>query len=244
MILVDPKKLVNMNRALKNIEDAETRTLAQSFQPILEPERDLLAKEIHNGLSQNLVGASFIVSGLLKVLEKGECPSPFDLRDKISSLNSLMQLLVGSVREISNQLRPPVLVTDGLIPAIKWKCDQISRLKKVNCALSPNKQEITLSTSAANFLYRITEKLLNQSVQFGSASDLKVTVTQNFGRTKIRITDNGDTIESHSRKGSLRRLGILVANEHLEILGGCVGFKRVGDENIVEAALPQSSQDT
>lgn len=163
MILVDPKKLVNMNRALKNIEDAETRALAQSFQPILEPERDLLAKEIHNGLSQNLVGASFIVSGLLKALEKGECPSPSDLKDKISSLNSLMQLLVGSVREISNQLRPPILDTDGLLPAIKWKCDQISRLKKVSCALSPNKQEIRLNTTTANFLYRISKIIIENS---------------------------------------------------------------------------------
>ena len=79
----------------------------------------------------------------------------FNVKERISSLNNLIDTTINSVRKISSELRPGILDDLGLISAIEWYVEEFEQRTEINCDLN---------------LMNITDNLLD---------DLSITIYRN-----------------------------------------------------------------
>lgn len=105
-------------RLLERIEanEAEFRRLGRAVWRVQEDERRRLARELHDGIGQNLTALKHRLA-----LLGGELPPGSDaLRAKLEAAIALCSATLEDTRKLSRLLRPPMLDDLGLEPSLRW----------------------------------------------------------------------------------------------------------------------------
>jgi len=102
--------------ALRKSEQ-ELRRLSSQLLTAQENERQRVARELHDSVSQSLSALKFRVEHILDKMERGSTETPGDLNDV---LIPLIQDAIEEVRHIYMGLRPSILDDLGIIATINW----------------------------------------------------------------------------------------------------------------------------
>src|SRR6202048_805168 len=114
---------MEVKRLLANIRDREQadkalRELSRRLFQIQEDERRYLARELHDQLGQALTAAKIDLQAAQRLEERTAIARRLD--DIIAVIERLLQ----EARQLSLDLRPPLLDDLGLVPALRWCLDQ------------------------------------------------------------------------------------------------------------------------
>ncbi|OQY20375.1 MAG: hypothetical protein B6I35_10590 [Anaerolineaceae bacterium 4572_32.2] len=186
------------------VEEMHRRLLAAR-----EDERADLARELHDGVIQDLIGLRYRLDALQD--EGG------DQVEQVGDIYAQAGLLVDELRQLCGNLRPLALDQLGLAAALRAMMREATeRGLRVEAQL----QEISLPDRVAIGLYRIGREALFNVWRHAGASRAVVTLARDRDDIVLAVADDGCGFVPASSWGKNGCFGLLGMAERAEALGG------------------------
>ncbi|HEY3326249.1 MAG TPA: PAS domain S-box protein [Novimethylophilus sp.] len=201
----------------KRVEET-LRELSSHLQSAREGERTRIAREIHDELGSFLAALKMDISWLAKKLPEKALAQ----REKIGSMNRMIDEAIQTVRKIATDLRPSILDNLGLLAAMEWQVQEFCENTGIDCKLTkPASVDIDLDSERATAVFRILQEAITNITLHSGATQAQVEVQAAGGELVMKITDNGKGVGLRQLV-SPQSLGILGMHERAHYFGGMV----------------------
>ena len=211
----------------KRAEEA-LRALSARVHSAREEEGTRIAREIHDELGGALTGLKWDLEKIDRTLN-GSGNGASEVRKRISTMTTLIETTINTVRRISSELRPGVLDDLGLVAAIEWQVQQFQARTGVRSHLDNKAGEIELTREKATTVFRILQEILTNVLRHAHASNIYVTLSETKECFELEVRDDGLGITESQRINS-RSLGLLGMKERALLVGGEVNI--TGEEGV------------
>lgn len=214
--------------------DSKLKNLTRRIVSVQEDERKRVSTELHDGISQLLVGARYSLD--LAHAQASERNKDAPEQSKTNSPRALitksMRVLdnaISEVRRISKDLRPSVLDDLGLAAAVQNLCHDFADQTRLQVMVTATPVGPCLPDGAKTALYRVLQESLTNIAKHAAASQVCVELTRLDRKLVLRISDNGRGLPPKLRNGgsgspssapSNTGLGIRNMLERVESHGG------------------------
>ncbi|MCB2135470.1 MAG: cache domain-containing protein [Rhodobacteraceae bacterium] len=221
----------------RRLADAKLKQLTARIVGTQEEERSRVARELHDSISQILIGARYTFELARRRLRMGDARVAESLDAGIDQLTGA----VGEVRRISRDLRPGVLDDLGLGPALQTLIEDFGRRNKIETAFETVVFRNRLDQDAKIALYRIAQEALTNIEKHAAATKVRLTVRGTKAGALLRIEDNGRGIEA-ATDGTQADSGLGLRNmqERVEQLDGSLTVLTSSQGTTIEALVPLS----
>ena len=196
----------------------EIQRLAGSLLTARDAERARIARDLHDGVSQQLAALSIALSGLKRRVAAVSENS--DLDSRMSLIQERAGALAESVRNLSHDLHPDVINHAGLRDALATHCAGISHEQAVAVACTSEGDFDSLDSETAHCLYRIAQEALHNVVKHADARYAEVHLRRIDGRTELMVADDGKGFDMVETRKTGHGLGLLSINERVRLAGG------------------------
>ena len=217
---VTERKLVE-NEAKRSRE--QLRALAGRLHDAREEESAAIAREIHDELGQALTGLKWELSRLGRQIDGDKAGVDLsNIKQKIDEMAKGVDATIGSVREISTQLRPPILDDHGLVGAIEWQTEVFQKKTHVDCEIRKfniDDAGVELDIPRSTAAFRIFQEILTNVGSHAQARKVEIDLIAETDSFCIEVRDNGKGMpvgEPTFQEG----LGILGMRERALVFGG------------------------
>jgi len=228
-----------LNFRERRLADAKLKKLAQRVLDAQEEERGRVARELHDGISQILVGVRYALDSARRRLEKGNGDAETPLKQGIGNLGTA----ISEVRRISRDLRPGVLDDLGLGPALKALVEDFGRRTGMQVEFDTVVFRNRLDPEAKIALYRIAQEALTNIERHADASKVSVDLRGHKRGATLRISDNGVGLDRTRRQHS-NGIGLRNMAERVEQLDGqfriLSSASGPGGGTVIEVSVPLS----
>lgn len=200
--------------------DDRIRALSQELLRAQENERQMISRELHDRIGQDL---SMVKMGYDALME--DLPVfPAEAREKASELSNILHGVINAVRDLSYDLRPPYLEKADIVHALYSFCKEFSRNTGIKVDFfSAGMERIELDYFIRINIYRLVQEGLNNVLKHAEASQVDVTFSYTKPELLLRIIDNGKGFNVQKRLATLtseKRMGIRSMKERVMLLGG------------------------
>ena len=192
----------------------QLRALSAHLERVREEDRTRIAREIHDELGQALTGLKMDLSWFAARL-----PNLPALHEKSAAMLKLIDSTVNAVRRLSTELRPAILDSLGLIPAIEWLAQEFEKRTGVTCEFLTADENLTVDEERTTALFRICQEALTNVTRYARASAVHLVLETDEKQISLRISDNGRGITDAEAKGT-KSFGLLGMRERARLLGG------------------------
>lgn len=194
----------------KRIRKEEELKLAQSYIDGLERERTRLAKDLHDGVCNDLLGIGMHL----------QCMQP--TAESKQEILTLLEQVRGDVRCISHELMPPKFQVTTLAEAVEAYVERLSLPASVQLAFSKENEGTSWSQvpeEVAYEVYRIMQELLSNVLRHSGATEIGVDLMLKDKLLTLQIADNG---KNYSVADDVREKGIgrTTIQERVKAVGG------------------------
>lgn len=166
-------------------DQRRTRHLARSVWRIEEEARRRIARELHDGVGQNLVALlrqlDAVANGLPDAAESS--------RDGLRRARELVQLTLEDTRSLSRLLRPQILDDLGLESALRWLARSVEGLA-VSLQLPPSLPEI--GDEISTLIFRVSQEALSNAARHSGATQVSILLLLHAGDQWIRLEIGDD----------------------------------------------------
>lgn len=216
----------------RRLADQKLKELTQRIFDTQEEERGRVARELHDSISQILVGVRYTLELARRRLTSGDQRAGESLGQGIENLNGAIQ----EVRRISRDLRPGVLDDLGLGAALQALAEEFGRRTGITVDYVTNPFRNRLDQEAKIALYRIAQEALTNIERHSGASRVKMLVRGTKDGAVVRIEDNGHGMPANRPEG----LGLRNMAERIEQLDGSLRILSSRSGTVIEAQVPLS----
>jgi len=196
----------------KNKQEAKFSTAIMNQ---LEEERERIAKDLHDGIGQNLI----IIKNKYNNLKLKNTPEYEELNENLSST-------LEDVRNISRSLIPPELKRLGLRKSIDKMLNEIE--KSTGLIVSSDLDlldDLNLSKLHEIRIYRIIQELSTNTIKHSKASSLRVEFVKKSNGFGIIYQDNGIGLNEDSIQEN-NSIGLRSIRSRLKMLNGTIKFEK------------------
>ena len=196
----------------KRAED-DLRDLSQRLIRAHEEERALLARELHDDLTQRLAVLAIDV-GRAELAASGGAQA-----ETMRAVREGLARLSEDVHSLAYQLHPSVLEELGLAEALRTECERIGRKGRVDISLELDPLPAVVGRDAALCLFRVAQEALNNVARHAGARATSVTLRQMDGGLLLAVRDDGVGFDPAS-PGKGRSLGLASMRERVRLVDG------------------------
>jgi len=218
----------------RRLADARLKHLTQRIVDTQEEERSRVARELHDSISQILIGARYALELTRRRLRLGDERVSDSLDRGIDNLSGAIQ----EVRRISRDLRPSVLDDLGLGPALHALSDEFSMRTGIICDFETVVFSNRLSQDAKTALYRIAQESLTNIARHSGARHVTLRLFGHRRGGTLRIQDDGCGIDPTRPQRSGIGIGLRNMQERIEQLGGTLRIQSSASGTMIEANVP------
>jgi len=184
-----------------------------------EDERRRIARELHDQIGQILTAVKMNLHTVQRFNLASDAGSY--LKDNIEAVDEALRL----VRDLSIELRPPVLDDLGLATALDWYVDRYTKRTGLNVDVviempDPNER---FSRDLETACFRIAQEALTNVVRHASASNVTLHLTRTTKTLTLVVKDNGvgfDLKSLRKRSPRVATLGLVSMQERAHAAGG------------------------
>ncbi|SMX42329.1 cache domain-containing protein [Actibacterium lipolyticum] len=227
---------LGINIRERRLADAKLKQLTQRIFDTQEEERGRVARELHDSISQILVGARYALELAKRRLTAGDARAEESVEKGITTLNGAIQ----EVRRISRDLRPGVLDDLGLGPALKALTEDFQHRTGMETEFETVVFRNRLDKDAKIALYRIAQEALTNIERHAEATQVTLKLFGHKGGGTLRISDNGVGIEQPRGRQTASGLGLRNMQERIEQLNGNLRILSSKSGTVIEAQVPLS----
>jgi signal transduction histidine kinase len=172
-------------RLLQRLEanEREFRRLGRAVWRVQEDERRRLARELHDGLGQNL-------TALMQHLAQVDPAQPLDARRHLDAAISLCGGALEDTRNLSRLLRPPVLDDLGLEPALRWLARSVAESSGVETVVDVGELP-ALDGELETLLFRIAQEGFANAAKHAAARSVLLHLAARDGELQLQVIDDG-----------------------------------------------------
>ena len=200
-------------------------------------ERRAIARDLHDGVVQDLAAATYASEALARTL-----PAQVDDRSRklVDTVRGVLTKSVGSLRTLMVDIYPPDLNTHGLRAAV----DELAEKLRPGIAVDVEIElEAEPTPEVAAMLYRCAREALANVAEHANAHHVDVRLVDDGGAVRLRVHDDGVGLPA---EGIDRRaeghLGLhLLRDAAIELGGEMQVYTEPGGGTTVVLELPNSS---
>lgn len=220
------KRLESQNKLLqqevyeRQKKEAHIRTLSRELMKAQENERQRISFELHDQIAQDLAMLKISVDTLLDYQVK----IPVNMREKISEFSKILKTIITAVRDLSYDLRSPLLEQFGLVRTVAQLCDDFSKKTglRINFVHS-NKLKGRIDFDTEIYLFRLIQEAINNIWKHADARHARIELALTSPTIILRIEDDGrgfDVENCLTTAQKDKRMGLRNMKERIGLIGG------------------------
>ncbi len=190
--------------------------LSKQLLQIQENERQSIARELHDEIGQSLTSLKI----LLEMSTKAKAD---DARESSQDALVLIDGLIGRVRNLSLDLRPPALDDLGLVPAIRWHLLHRTEKMGIEAHFKAEPEEIHVSGEIKTACFRVAQEALTNVLKHSKPKSVEVQVMKRGANLELAVRDDGtgfDVDSAFRRAAAGESSGLLGMQERVRLAGG------------------------
>lgn len=197
------------------------RLYQQAEQLAVIKERQRLARELHDSVTQSLYSLTLLAEAGRRLMGSGDTER---VKAYLGRLGETAQQALKEMRLLVYELRPMALETEGLVGALQQRLDAVEKRAGVQARLlvevgAQSVEPLHLPAPLEEGLYRIAQEALNNALKHAAANAVVVRIHAEDDCVQLEVTDNGkgfDVAAVRDQGG----LGLVSMRERAERLGG------------------------
>jgi signal transduction histidine kinase len=213
---------------------------ARSEETAIVEERTRIAREIHDGLAQDLSYLVFKIGAAQKLATQGK---ERDLRKELDEISSQLRRDIRDLRHTIFALRPLDIETEGFLPALTKFVKEFGQASEVELQLNVRGDASHLPSKLETALFRLTQETLNNIRKHAKATHAWVELELDHPHMvalNVRDDGNGFDLEQASRAARGRgSVGLVQMRERAERAGGLFAIETApGKGTRIRVELP------
>jgi len=224
-------------RLFQDIAEEKERIVATR-----EEERKKLARELHDGPTQSVSAIAMSVAIARKLLEK----DVNEASEELARIEGLARRTTQEIRTMLFTLRPLVLESDGLAPALQTMADKMRDTYQQNVVVDIDPEVIALLEPAKQTVtFYLAEEAVNNARKYAHANEIRVKlrfISHNKSMGLLEIIDDGAGFDveavnhNYEQRGSL---GMVNLRERTDLVNGVLHIDSApGKGTRVQVAIP------
>ncbi|HTC46767.1 MAG TPA: PAS domain-containing protein [Candidatus Aquilonibacter sp.] len=216
----------------------ELRRLSVRLMSLQDEERRRIARDLHDGLGQELAVAKMVLDKML--LQKTVQPTD----DSWAQASSIVERAIQQVRTMSHLLHPPLLDEVGLLSALAWYTDGLAKRSGIETTLTVQPRDFPrLASEVETAVFRIVQEALTNVFRHSEAHSVAVALAQTDGMIKVTVRDDGKGITNKIAELRSDSVGVGIGGmkQRAKELGGELRLTNIHPGTLVELEIPYNS---
>jgi len=210
-----------LDRRTRDLERLSMRMVTQH-----EEERRRVSLELHDQTAQ-VWAAVKMQLGLLR-----ESAAPADTA-RLDRVLDLVDTGIRSIRDVTTNLRPPLLDDLGVVAALRALVQSFSEQSGLAIDFDAPATLPRVSDQAGLALYRALQESLSNVVRHAHASAAHVRLSVAGGQIRLAVTDNGRGIPREGAHDAAPTFGLAGMRERIHALNGTVLVRSIASSGTV-----------
>jgi signal transduction histidine kinase len=226
-----------LHRKTKQLEamNEELRVLSGRLLTVQDDERRRFARELHDGLGQELAAAKLMIDSIAQM------PSSESKNLAATQCSSALGRVLQQVRSISYLLHPPLLDEGGLRTALQWYVDGLSERGDIVISIGFEPNDFPrLSHELETAIFRIIQGALSNIMLHSEARNANVMLLKEERQITVRVCDDGKGISEAVLSMDPGSLGVGIGGmrQRVKEFGGDLKLRNARPGTVVEALIP------
>ncbi len=209
-----------------SLSSERLRSLSAYLEMVVEEERQKIARDLHDDISQVIASINAHLSTAVIKLPEGAEESKMILQ---KTQDFSVQLL-DRIHRLIYQLRPTILDDFGLIAAVEWLSHNSLEISGISVDIKISGQETDLSSELRTILFRVFQEIFSNILKHANAGKVYVRIYFWKNHLRINIKDDGvgfEVNEAINSKERPRGLGLIGMKERIDYLNGDINIASV-----------------
>jgi len=184
---------------------------------IQETERQRIARDMHDGINQLLIGAMLELKSARARLVAGDV----DIADEsLSNVQTVLREVEAEIQRVVYDLRPPTLDELGFVPALKSYMQDFRQYTGLASLLTIEGQVVRLPEKSEVSIYRMLQEALQNVYQHAAATHVDVIIRFTDEALHLIVEDDGCGFDIDAVEDSHKHFGLTTMQERANGLGG------------------------
>jgi PAS domain S-box-containing protein len=223
-------------QALRESEERRRLVMAEMLRTA-EEERTRIATELHDDTVQVMTATLMSLDRLTKAIERGDGEH---VTASITAARSTLAAAVERTRRLMFELRPPLLESQGLDPALRDLA--ATAAAEVGFEVSASIQVGRYPEAVETLAYRTAQEAIANARKHAGARCLQLTLVEDSGQLRGEVRDDGrgfDVVQALDRRAKRMHMGLDTMIERVRMAGGEIAVESIeGDGTIVRFCIP------
>lgn len=237
LLVFGTSMLLNLHE--RRLADTKLKELTQRIIDIQEEERGRIARELHDGISQILIGVRYTIDLARRKVQTGGDGASEAIGRGAEALNGAIK----EVRRLGHDLRPSALDDLGLSAALEALTDNFTERTGIAVELETVAFKNVIIPESKTALYRVAQEALHNVEQHANATKVTIRLSSPHGRVQMIVSDDGQGFAEGQRKKAGDRpggLGLRNMQERMAHFGGTLRVETHPSGTMLRATLPKS----
>ncbi len=216
----------------------ELRRLSIRLMTMQDQERRRIARDLHDGLGQELAVAKMVLDKML--LQKSARPP----EETWVQASEIVDRAIQQVRTMSHLLHPPLLDEVGLMSALSWYVEGLTKRSGIETSLDVQPPDFPrLSSEVETAIFRIVQEALTNVFRHSGARKVGISLTQKNGLLVVAVRDDGKGIGKKIVDLEPDSVGVGIGGmkQRAKEFGGELRLTNLNPGTLVELMIPYSS---
>ena len=199
-------------------------------------ERQALARDLHDAVTQSVYSASLIAEALPAVWER----DPEEGARNLERLRRMVRAALAEMRTLLFELRPAALETAPLDTLVQRLGDALAGQAQVDMEIEVD--DVDLPPRVKIAFYRVIQEAFSNIAKHARASAVSARVAEVDGGATLTVADDGRGFDPATVPSG--HMGLTIMNERLEGVGATLGVQSSpGEGTTIRAAWLQPASD-
>lgn len=228
------RQLERVNEELRVAEE-HLRRLTGRLMQIQDAERRRVARDVHDGLGQYLVGVKMGIDQLARRVANDP-----GSHEAVCEISMLLNRAITETRTISHLLHPPLLDEIGLESALAVYTDGFAKRSGISVTVGVAPDLGRLDAEVETALFRVVQECLLNVHRHANSSTANVSLRRQHGEIELQVRDQGVGMMTSQDPGGMGLgVGLLGIRERIRQLGGKLEIlSGEGKGTVVIATIP------
>jgi NarL family two-component system sensor histidine kinase LiaS len=205
------------------------------FTAVIE-ERQRLARELHDAVSQQLFAISMTATAVSRTIERDWERA----RRQVQLIEEMAAVAQSEMRALLLHLRPVHLDGKNLGQALTVLVDELKQKVPMTISLEVD-ETIVLPPNAEDHLFRIAQEALSNTLRHSKADRMEIKLIRSGNQVHMSLLDSGIGFDLESKKQT--SYGLLTMEERVLELGGSLQMiSKPGEGTVIHIWVPADGQ--
>src|SRR6266545_2884838 len=149
---------------------SERRELEQAVAAAGEQERSRIARELHDGLGQQLGGLLFLMNGLHRDLRSANVPQA----ETVGQLGKELATALTQARNLAHELYSVPPEPEGLVEALENLAERVATERGFACEFTGEMSVLVHNQAVASHLYRLAQEAVHNALKHSRATRIDI----------------------------------------------------------------------